>query len=125
MVNILQEYSFCGVLGSFHRHGFSRSVTEIIGDSERNGDEKDKKDEKKRTPKHRCSICQICGGCRGHVVLGLLLGMFAFYLFSFWAPQGDSYAWVYYIVDTEAFVQVRCQETNATASPSPWCYAPK
>ena len=125
-VNILDEYQFCKVLGGFRQHGYSRSVTEILGDDMDEKDAEKKDDESKKKNKRPAkSLCKLCGGCRGHAVLGVLMGLVGFYIFSFWAPQGDSYAWVYYPVDTTKFVKDRCIDTNATADPSPWCSAPK
>ncbi|CAE7298009.1 unnamed protein product [Symbiodinium pilosum] len=99
-VDIMKEYDFCNYLQGYSKKKIVRSSTGTV-------DERHSRD---------------CG-CRGHVVLGSFLGLLGFYLFSFMAPQGDSYAWVYYWVDRIAFVDVRCQETNTTSAASPWCDA--
>ena len=99
-VDIMKEYDFCNYLQGYSKKKIVRSSTGTV-------DERHSRD---------------CG-CRGHVVLGSFLGLLGFYLFSFMAHQGDSYAWVYYWVDRIAFVDVRCQETNTTSAASPWCDA--
>lgn len=82
-VNILHEYRFCPVLRSFNKHGFSRSMTEIV-DLRDNSPASNKVDKDKNPEKRgkwpggsACGQGQICG-CRGHVVLGLLLGLLGF-----------------------------------------------
>ena len=99
-VDIMQLYKFCNYLDGY------------------------KSGEVVRAPTSKLSTKATTGcGCSGHVVFGFILGLLGFYLFSFLAPQGDSYAWVYYWVDRQEFVQVRCTETNSTSSSSPWCDA--
>ncbi|CAE7786536.1 unnamed protein product [Symbiodinium sp. CCMP2456] len=122
-VNIREEYEFCNVLRGLMKAGFLRSHSETLSTHD-----SDQKDPEKQKVKARTTFSACLGrgcGCRGHIVLGLLAGLLGFYIFSFWAPQGDSYAWVYYPVNATAFVEYRCKETNTTDIKSPWCEAPR
>ncbi|CAE7633348.1 unnamed protein product [Symbiodinium sp. CCMP2456] len=62
-------------------------------------------------------------GCvQAHHVLGFLLFLIAGILASTLAPQGDAYAFFDNGVHHADYLQVRCQETEASFDLNPWCY---